>query len=116
MVACSSSSNPAPSQPVYTVDAGDGSTGLADTGTADSTGSNPDAQPSQDAQGALADGASDAATCPPQLSDAGCWTCPTQTDASVQYLNQCSGIGVRCVPFSNAALPGYDASGLPPLN
>ena len=89
VVACSSSSNPSP-QVFNTPEGGDAtSTTTGDSGTP---------------------------ACTAQLSDAGCWTCPTQTDGSVQYLNQCSGTGVRCVGFSNAVLPGYDASGLPPLN
>jgi hypothetical protein len=116
VVACSSSSNPSP-QVFNTPEGGDAtSTTTGDSGTPDSGPSSESSTP-QDAQGdVIGDAADGGSACTAQLSDAGCWTCPTQTDGSVQYLNQCSGTGVRCVGFSNAVLPGYDASGLPPLN
>jgi hypothetical protein len=123
LVACSSSSNPQPGG-ITTYDAAGGGDSTApdtgspapDSGTAE-TGADV-TQPPQDAQGDVAsDAVSDAPpSCTAQLTDAGCWTCPAKTDASLEYLNQCSGTGVRCVPFSNAALPGYDAGGLPALN
>jgi hypothetical protein len=117
VVACSSSSNPGPQQQVYnTPEGGDATSTTADSGTPD-TGASSESSTPQDAQGdVVGDAADGGIACTPKLSDAGCWTCPAQTDGSVEYLNQCSGTGVRCVGFSNAVLPGYDASGLPPLN
>ena len=116
VVACSSSSNPSPQQVFNTPEGGDATSTTTDSGTPDS-GPSPESSTPQDAQGdVVGDAADGGSACTPQLSDAGCWTCPTQTDGSAQYLNQCSGTGVRCVGFSNAVLPGYDASGLPPLN
>ncbi len=122
--ACSdSNSNPAPT--VFGDDGGDATsppgpdatneTGSSPDGDAPETSSsNPDgAGPDAGDAGA---GPETAPSCTPVLTDAGCWTCPSATDGSVEFLNQCYGTGVRCVPFDNLAkLPGYDA-GLPPLH
>jgi hypothetical protein len=115
VVACSSSSNPAP-QPTYTVEAG-GDSPTTDSGTSLDSGS-PESGTSvpEGGDAGVVDAASDAASCTPQFDGgARCWTCPAQSDGSIEYLNQCSGTGVRCVPFSNSVLPGYDAGGLPAL-
>jgi hypothetical protein len=114
VVACSNSSNPAPVQPVYTVEAG-GDSSSPDSASPPETGPSETSAPGLEGGEASATDASDAGSCSSQLTDAGCWTCPTRTDASLEYLNQCSGTGVHCAPFNNAVLPGYDASGLPPL-
>ncbi len=129
LVACSSDNSNAP-PPVYGEDAGDATTGgnsdaSPDTSTTDDGGGSPDTGGSSSG-GSTASDAGDSGTrtdaeagppaCAPVLTDAGCWTCPTATDGSVEFLNQCYGTGVHCVPFDNLAkLPGYDA-GLPPLN
>lgn len=128
LAACSSdNSNQTP--PVYGGDAGDatspvtqdassdGGPATDDGGSASETGTSSDG-------GSTATDAGDSGTgaetsppaCAPVLTDAACWTCPGASDGSVEFLNQCFGTGVRCVPFDNLAkLPGYDA-GLPPLN
>jgi len=123
--ACSSSnSNPAP--PVYGDDAGDATTTPQPDASPDGTGSTTDGNgdsPGPDGSSSGGGDASDSGTgpetgptCTSVLTDAGCWTCPTATDGSVEFLNQCSGTGVHCVSFDNLGrLPGFDA-GLPPLN
>jgi hypothetical protein len=113
VAACSSSSNPTPNTPVYSVpEAGedgatppgsDSSTPEGDTGTIQPTGDGG------------TDGATEAQapTCTAQLTDAGCWTCPAQTPTSAEFLNQCAGTGVHCSPYNNAAsIPGYDGGPL----
>jgi hypothetical protein len=134
--ACSSSGgNPTPI--VYGdggSDAGDATVGNEGGGSGDDGGSEagpsldagPDA-PSADAdassEGSLNDGPSSdalgdadaASTCTGTLTDGGCWVCPSATDGSVEFLNQCYGTGVKCVSFDNTRLPGFDA-GLPTLN
>jgi|SRR5580658_22920 hypothetical protein len=132
--ACSSSNNNQ-TPPVYgNADAGDatvedsGSPGSdaeatpdasapsGDAGDAASSDALLEASTSSDAQDAASDVASDAApACTPSLTDAGCWVCPSASDGSIEFLNQCYGTGVKCVSFDNTRLPGFDA-GLPPLN
>jgi hypothetical protein len=124
LAACSDgNSNPAPT--VFGDDAGDATSSIGPDATSD-TGSSPDGNApetsSSNPDGSGADagdagaGPETAAACTPVLTDAGCWTCPSATDGSVEFLNQCYGTGVRCIPFDNLAkLPGYDA-GLPPLH
>jgi hypothetical protein len=128
VAACSSSSsnnNPAP--PVYADDASSDST----TNVGDGAPGNPDAQdesttPNADGQGPAGEASlgdapanSDAGvttpSCTSALTDAGCWTCPAASAGSVEFLNQCSGTGVKCVAFDPSRLPGIDA-GRPPLN
>jgi hypothetical protein len=133
--ACSSNSNQTP--PVYgNTDAGDATVAEGGTpGTDAESEAEPEASvpsgdasdagiadaledaPSNDAQDAAGDGGTDAAPpCNATLSDAGCWVCPSASDGSVEFLNQCFGTGVKCVSFDNLTrLPGFDA-GLPPLN
>jgi len=125
VAACSSdNSNSAP--PVYGDDGGDATAGSSGNPDGASEGSTPDGgsggpDAPSDSNPGNADGGdsgpqSDAApACSPSLSDAGCWTCPTQSSGSVEFLNQCSGTGVTCVSFDNLGrLPGFDA-GLPSL-
>jgi hypothetical protein len=127
LAACSTdNSNSAP--PVYGDDGGD-ATAITPTPDAspDGGGQTPeggspdtgaDAPSGSSGGGDAGDAGSDAPTvsaCTSALTDAGCWTCPSASDGSVEFLNQCAGTGVRCVPFNNLAnLPGFDA-GLPPL-
>jgi hypothetical protein len=48
-------------------------------------------------------------------TDAGCWNCIPQTNT--EFLNQCAGTGITCVPFDNLGrLPGYDGGALPSYN
>ncbi len=135
--ACSSSGNPTP--PVYGNDAGsdagdatignEAGTTPGDDGGSEATSpldagtdalSNADVSseasqtdaPSSDASGDAADAAT---TCTGALTDGGCWVCPSPTDGSIEFLNQCYGTGVKCVSFDNTRLPGFDA-GLPTLN
>lgn len=69
-----------------------------------------------DAPSSDASGDADAATtCTGTLTDGGCWVCPSSTDGSIEFLNQCYGTGVKCVSFDNTRLPEFDA-GLPTLN
>jgi hypothetical protein len=128
-VAACSSDNSNQTPPVFGEDAGDATTPVntdagTDTGPAtDDGGGSSETSTGSDGSVAATDagdsgtGADTAAPgCTSVLSDAGCWTCPSASDGSVEFLNQCSGTGVHCVPFDNLAkLPGYDA-GLPPLN
>jgi hypothetical protein len=124
VVACSNSNgNPAP--PVYgndgssdaTPNVGDGSQSNPDSSPEGSPNPGPDGQGPVDSAGAAAD--ADAGTsapdCASALTAAGCWTCPSASDGSVEFLNQCSGTGVKCVAFDPSRLPGIDA-GRPPLN
>ena len=130
LAACSSdNSNQAP--PVYGEDAGDATSPVTsdaanDNGSTNDTGSSAETGSSSggSSSGGSATDAGDSGTdaeagppgCTPVLTDAACWTCPSATDGSIEFLNQCYGTGVHCVPFDNLAkLPGYDA-GLPPLN
>lgn len=124
-VACSNSNNnQAP--PVYGEDAASDAT----TNVGDGSQSNPDSSTQEggttpDGQGPDGTGPGDAAVdsdagtgapaCTSALTDAGCWTCPATSDGSVEFLNQCSGTGVKCVAFDPSRLPGIDA-GRPPLN
>jgi hypothetical protein len=117
VAACSSNSNPAPNTPVvYTVaDSGEDST-TSTTGP-DGNVITPDGStvtpPTGD--GGTADGSNEAQApaCTSQQTDAGCWICPSQTPTSNEFLNQCSGTGVHCSPYSNAAnIPGYDGGPL----
>jgi hypothetical protein len=126
VVACSdSNSNPAP--PVYGNDAAsDSTTNVGDDAQSnpdspeESTTPNPDGQSPVDEAG-LGDAGADSDTgastpgCTSALTDAGCWTCPAASDGSLEFLNQCSGTGVKCVAFDPSRLPGIDA-GRPPLN
>jgi hypothetical protein len=124
VVACSNSSNPTPSNPIYNV-SGDGGDAGKDASVTDSSEVVPDAdaakadtstEPVADA-GDAGDGASDAgqeaavdaASC---AADGGCWSC---TPASTpEFLNQCTSS--ECSPFDNLQrLPDYDGGSLPPL-
>jgi hypothetical protein len=121
VVACSSSNgNQAP--PVYgndgssdaTTNVGDGSQSNPDSSQEGSPNSGPDGQGPVDAA-ADSDAGTSTPGCASTLTDAGCWACPSASDGSVEFLNQCSGTGVKCVAFDPSRLPGIDA-GRPPLN
>jgi hypothetical protein len=124
LAACSNSnSNQTPI--VYGDDGGDATEGTpSPEASTDTGGQGPDASPDtgsdapSGSSGGGGDTGSDAPTvsaCTSTLTDAGCWTCPSASTGSLEFLNQCAGTGVRCVPFNNLAnLPGFDA-GLPPL-
>jgi hypothetical protein len=138
--ACSSSgSNPQP--PVYGNDGGDATVGNEAGTPGDDGGSSPEASsssdggtdapsaddgnaspeasltdaPSPDASGDAADSEAGPTACTGTLTDGGCWVCPSSSDGSLEFLNQCYGTGVKCVSFDSTRLPGFDA-GLPPLN
>ena len=125
VTACSNSSNETPL--VYGNDAALDSTTNVGDGSQGSPDSSPDATLTPDGQspvdGAGPDVAADAGdsgsttpTCTSALTDAGCWTCPAASDGSIEFLNRCSGTGVKCVGFDNSKLPGFDAGGRPSLN
>ena len=128
LVAACSSDNSNPGPTVFGDDGGnDATTGGGDDGSPegstsnpDGSGGNPDASPDSGPGGDAGDAGDgntvdSAPSCTAVLSDAGCWTCPAQSDGSVEFLNQCSGTGVTCVSFDNLGrLPGFDA-GLPHL-
>jgi hypothetical protein len=135
--ACSSSGNPTP--PVYGGDGGNdggdatvGNEGGATPGDDGGSEAGPSLDAGTDAPSADADASSEssltdapssdasgdadaATTCTGTLTDGGCWVCPSSSDGSIEFLNQCYGTGVKCVSFDNTRLPGFDA-GLPTLN
>jgi len=121
LAACSSdNSNQTP--PVYGEDGGDATSPVTSDAAPDNGSTNDDGSSSETGSssggsgGSSGGGATDAGdagneaappACTSVLTDAGCWTCPSATDGSIEFLNQCYGTGVHCVPFDNLAkLPG----------
>ena len=123
MAACSgddNGANPVPIVPTYVIEASapDSTTPGDDSSTPGDDASEPDAK--ADARVIIPE---DAQACTlsrlpapgSAATDAGCWNCIPQTNP--EFLNQCAGTGVTCVPFDNfARLPGYDGGALPSYN
>jgi hypothetical protein len=122
VTACSNddNANPVPPVPTYVVEAStpDSTTNQGDDSSSPGDdASETDAKPDrviipEDAQACTLSRLPAPGSAP---TDAGCWNCIPQTNT--EFLNQCAGNGITCVPFDNfARLPGYDGGALPSYN
>ncbi len=124
MAACSgddNGGNPVPVVPTYVVEASTPDSTIIpgdDSSTPGDDTSEPDAKADarviipEDAQACTLSRLPAPGSAP---TDAGCWNCIPQTNP--EFLNQCAGTGITCVPFDNfARLPGYDGGALPSYN